>query len=398
MTEPDLTPAAVKTNRLPSAYPTRNAPTVVRKKQGSSLPVLIALGVGLGLLGLFVIGGSVGALVYFTMAREPSASPVHAATQEAEAPRPIADMQVQFNPNPMPAVPPLEDSKPKGPPLDPIKPAPQQEAGRGALPLKELKAATIYIKAETATMAARGSGFVVRAQDDTAYIVTNHHVVTPPAEESNDSPLPPFVIRRPPSIGPRIPQPPIGPRMPPRPIGPRMPRRGISQLIPPANQPGGNRPAGPQAASIRVVFYSGTGKDQELDAKIIADDAAADLAVLRVSGVRDLPKPIDWNVNPELMETTPAVAFGFPFGEKLDPNKNNPAVTVTKGAVSSLRQSHGELAEVQLDLDLNPGNSGGPVVDERGTLIGVAVAKVSNSRIGFAVPVHKLKRLLQGVR
>ena len=91
------------------------------------------------------------------------------------------------------------------------------------------------------------------------------------------------------------------------------------------------------------------------------------------------------------------VAFGFPFGAELDPKKKNPAITVTKGNVSSLRQNErGELTEVQLDLDLNPGNSGGPVVDEKGALVGVAVAKVSNSRIGFAVPVPKLHRLLQG--
>src|SRR5579871_6449271 len=384
LTGADRTPAVAKVNRLPSAYPTRNEPTVARKKQGSPLPILIALGVGLGLLGLFIIGGSVSALVYFTMAREPS-STVQAAAQEASAPQPVADMRPQFNPNPQPAVPPLEDSKPLGPPKEPIKPAQQQEAGRGALPLKELKAATVYIKAETATMAARGSGFVVRAQDDTAYVVTNHHVVTPPADEP-DSPLPPFVIRRPPGIGPHIPQMPIGPRMPPRPINPRIPRRGVSQLIPPANQPGnqpGIQPAGPQAVRIVVVFYSGTEKQQELPAILCADDAAADLAVLKVTGVRETPQPIDWKVDPELMETMPSVAFGFPFGEKLDPNKQNPAVTVTKGAVSSLRRSHGELAEVQLDLDLNPGNSGGPVVDEKGTLIGVAVAKVTNSRIGF---------------
>ena len=51
---------------------------------------------------------------------------------------------------------------------------------------------------------------------------------------------------------------------------------------------------------------------------------------------------------------------------------------------------------MQLDLDLNPGNSGGPIVDDKGNLVGVAVAKVDKTKIGFAIPVHKLARLLDG--
>src|SRR5262249_31614278 len=132
---------------------------------------------------------------------------------------------------------------------------------------------------------------------------------------------------------------------------------------------------------------------QSLPAEIVGKNAGDDLAMLKATGVRDVPRPIETARTPQLEETMPVLAFGFPFGEKLDPGRKNPAVTVTKGAVSSLREKNGELEEVQLDLDLNPGNSGGPVVDEKGALIGVAVAKVSNTRIGFAVPVAKLKTL-----
>jgi S1-C subfamily serine protease len=327
--------------------------------------VLIGLGCALVLFAFLALGGGVAALLYFT--KKPAVPSVASAAPETPADRvPVA------HPEAGPAAADAPAPPPQPQPKAPIKPA---QPG-GAFPLKELKAASVFINASTATMAATGSGFVVRVQGDTAYVVTNHHVVTPPKENSNSPPPPMWTSPRPP-FGPR---PPLGPRMP------RLPRRGIAF----------NSPPGPKA-ELTAVFHSGSQHEQSLPASLVADDADADLAVLKVTGLKDAPRPIECGRAPELAETMPAVAFGFPFGAKLDPDKKNPAVTVTKGAVSALRLGKGgELGEVQLDLDLNPGNSGGPVVDEKGALIGVAYAKVTNSRIGFAVPVHKLNRLLQG--
>jgi S1-C subfamily serine protease len=68
-----------------------------------------------------------------------------------------------------------------------------------------------------------------------------------------------------------------------------------------------------------------------------------------------------------LRETAPVVTFGFPFGR-------NPTVgretyldmTVLSSKITALRRDHGRLEGVQFDGQLNPGNSGGPVVDESG--------------------------------
>ena len=117
-----------------------------------------------------------------------------------------------------------------------------------------------------------------------------------------------------------------------------------------------------------MVLRSGTLEEQSIKAVLVGDDSEADLAVLKVTGVKNAPQPIDWEKEPKLRETMPVLAFGFPFGAALDPKQKNPAITVTKGAVSALRLDRGVLSEVQLDLDLNPGNSGGPIVDERGAL------------------------------
>jgi hypothetical protein len=56
----------------------------------------------------------------------------------------------------------------------------------------------------------------------------------------------------------------------------------------------------------------------------------------------------------------------------------------------------GELAMVQIDGDLNPGNSGGPVVDPQGRLVGVSVARIRDSRIGLAIPPLELAQMLRG--
>jgi S1-C subfamily serine protease len=366
-------PAAIA--RTPQGVRGADRERTVRKKDNSYLGVYILFGVGLGFLALLLFGTCLAVYLVRSKPSESTMDPVSSGTSETRIP--IAQSNGGAT------------SVQQPPPLAPIQPAKQgggPAAPNGAFPLRELKAASVYINATTPTMGASGSGFVVRSQGETAYVVTNHHVITPPKEDAS-APPPMWIIPRRP-IGPRMPigpRPPIGPRMPRPPFGPRIPRRGIAMGLPPG-----------QLAQLTVIFHSGTPQEQSLNASIVADDADADLAILKVTGLKDAPRPIDCSRIPELVETMQVVALGFPFGAKLDPTNKNPAITVTKGTVSSLRQDNrGELKEVQLDLDLNPGNSGGPVVDEKGALIGVAVAKITNSRIGFAVPVHKLKRLMQ---
>jgi S1-C subfamily serine protease/HEAT repeat protein len=377
------------------------------RKSNRLLPVLIGGGVGLALVCLFLCGGGALLAAYFWPAKQTPVGPAIAQEQKLSEPLANPPVQVQFKENP-----PRIDPQPQTPlpPKEPIKPAPPVEPPAvGALPLDELKAASVFIKVRTPNLSGSGSGFVVRTQGDTAYVVTNHHVVTPPGKTAwlpanpQDAPALVRAAAFPPpgfpgpgirgigginGIRGGIPVPPGFPGgMPVPPGGP------FDGGIPDGGMPGDA--GGP--VELTVVFRSGTGAEEALKAVLVADDKDADLAVVKVSGVKDLPRPLEIGRRPKKLEETLAVvAFGFPFGSSLDPKQKNPAITVTKGAVSALRMDGGELTEVQLDLDLNPGNSGGPVVDEHGNLIGVAVAKIRNSKIGFAVPVHKLDRLLEG--
>ena len=104
-------------------------------------------------------------------------------------------------------------------------------------------------------------------------------------------------------------------------------------------------------------------------------------------------------------DTTEGMAYtgaGFPLGGmlgKITESKGNPSVTITGGRIAALRRDdHGQVALFQVDGSLQPGNSGGPIVEEKtGKFIGVAVAKVGSvDTIGFVVPADEVRRALAG--
>jgi S1-C subfamily serine protease len=223
--------------------------------------------------------------------------------------------------------------------------------------LRDVKNATVFVKVDAGDVGGSGSGFVIKVKRDgpTAYVVTNHHVIAPELDDADEP----------------------------------GPRRGRFPLRPPFAR----RLAQP---TITLVFWSGTPRERSAPASIVLDDAERDLALLQVTGVQDLPAPIPLVRNPGVGETMPVFLFGFPFGDALALHQGNPAITVGKGSVSSLRlNDRGEVARIQIDGDLNPGNSGGPVVDAKGRLVGIAVAKVRNTRIGLAIPPADLIAMLE---
>jgi hypothetical protein len=151
------------------------------------------------------------------------------------------------------------------------------------------------------------------------------------------------------------------------------------------------------AAKVSVVFNSGTGEELVRPAEIVAKDSMRDLAILKVIDVEKPPTPIPLDDDFRPTETTTIFTFGFPFGEALGLAKSNPAITVGRGSISSLRlDDQGQDNIVQIDGALNPGNSGGPVVDIRGRLVGVAVATIRGTGIGFAISPTTVRKLLSG--
>ncbi len=214
--------------------------------------------------------------------------------------------------------------------------------------LDELKAATVFVKVTAGPLHATGSGFVMKVEGNTGYIVTNDHVVNPDLAALRG-----------------------------------LVRRGLALTR--------------SAPEVTLVFWSGTKQEQSFRAEVVAADPERDLAVLKVAGVADLPKPIDISARIKLVETLPVTVFGFPFGEALALHEGNPSITVSKGSVSGIeRDKQEQVAAVRIDGALNPGNSGGPVVDAEGRLVGVAVATIRGAHIGLAIPAGELAKMLDG--
>src|SRR5262245_36463416 len=129
------------------------------------------------------------------------------------------------------------------------------EARAGGIPVKrlnELKAATVFIKVQFQTVGktvpGSGSGFVVHVAGDSALIATNRHVVSP--------------------------------------------------------MPGELRVGEP-----KVVFHSGGPDEQIVDAQVLTIDPANDLAILKVTGIRNAPRPIRVDSANEVVETMTVFAF-----------------------------------------------------------------------------------------
>ena len=151
------------------------------------------------------------------------------------------------------------------------------------------------------------------------------------------------------------------------------------------------KPNSPAPRKVEIVYKNGDPDSRTFEGKILGVDRSSDLALLRVQGDK-LPEPLEVKSTTGLVETQIVYVFGFPFGEGLGKN-----ITVSTSSVTSLRKGpYGDMDKVQVNGGMHPGNSGGPVVDASGAVVGVAVSGIEGTLINFAVPGEYVHVVLNG--
>ncbi len=140
-------------------------------------------------------------------------------------------------------------------------------------------------------------------------------------------------------------------------------------------------------------------KGQTFVSTKIADDIRNDLAILKISQKPGHVFPLSTNSPFPLQDI---IVAGFPFGERV-----SSSLKFTQGIVSSVSGIGNDYSQIQIDAALQPGNSGGPILDEFGNVVAVAVAKLSLEKIlkdfgvvpentNFGVKASAVKNLMEG--
>jgi S1-C subfamily serine protease len=140
-----------------------------------------------------------------------------------------------------------------------------------------------------------------------------------------------------------------------------------------------------RGSRIQISFDDGS----DYTAKVVGTDPAGDLAVLKIGADKKFPAaPL--GTTTDLMLGEPAIAIGNPFG--LNQSVSVGVVSALHRTVRAENRSYYDF--IQTDASVNPGNSGGPLLNGDGEVIGVNSAIYANAQgIGFAIPIERALRV-----
>lgn len=144
-----------------------------------------------------------------------------------------------------------------------------------------------------------------------------------------------------------------------------------------------------------------TFEGDRFDAEFIGGDQISDIAVIKIDADPDTIKTLKVGDSANLRPGMTAIALGHPFGVEQ-------AFSMTHGIISGLARSIQSQASsipipavIQTDADMNPGNSGGPLLNSAGEVIGVntQIRSISsiNSGVGFATPINLVRRVVNNL-
>jgi len=156
---------------------------------------------------------------------------------------------------------------------------------------------------------------------------------------------------------------------------------------------------GQQASGVTVVFNKGGSETQRVKGELVGVDIGSDVAVIKVDPGAVTLNPLPLGDSSKVTVGEPVVAIGNPLGYDF---------SITSGIVSatgrSLQAPNGQTIPngIQTDAAINQGNSGGPLIDGDGQVIGINEQIASqgggNDGLGFAVPINTAIRSLDQLR
>lgn len=151
-----------------------------------------------------------------------------------------------------------------------------------------------------------------------------------------------------------------------------------------------------KASEVYVKFAD----DNQVEAEIVGFDPNADVALLRLKTLQGLTlRPVELGSSKDVRVGAPVAAIGSPFGEEQSLSVG--VVSATDRAIESLT-GFSTLGAVQTDAAINQGNSGGPLINADGQVIGINAQIRTRSGggegVGYAIPVDQVRRSLDGIR
>jgi hypothetical protein len=146
--------------------------------------------------------------------------------------------------------------------------------------------------------------------------------------------------------------------------------------------------------TVKLVLNSGEANQETVSGRVVRVDKDLDFALIKAD--KPASETLTFGQDSDLYETLPITAFGFPLGKDILLGADgSPTVSINTGHVSALRQDKDGIEMIQIDADVNPGNSGGPVLDDEGHVMGVVEAGIEGATgLNFAIPVGILKSFL----
>lgn len=145
------------------------------------------------------------------------------------------------------------------------------------------------------------------------------------------------------------------------------------------------------AQQVKVILNDGKG-GKEVNAKVMNYDEARDIAIVKITDDIKMPAVATLGDSDSLLPGQQVIAIGNPLGKEL-------LGTVTSGIISAVNRDIADETGkkqkfIQTDTAINRGNSGGPLINAKGEVIGVNTLKQAGEGVeglGFAIPINEIK-------